>query len=368
MDLTIFNHHKEADPDFLKRNNLKIIFANNQDEFYQNLQEIFSHDYDYVLLDQNHDSFLTSIIYLLHKKNDIRFKCFSSPLSKAYIENLKGEGVKHLLSINSRNSYNSDFNEFETITLVNPHETGLSNISCCQILFNSLSERDDFSRDLTGIGIISDYTLEEGYEIIVDILKSYQDIFPELLKRVAEISLNKYNIHDSVFGELSRMFWAPCVLEEAQGVENLVQKITENPGFTYRDLLEGSKNPSVQFICEQWDKHKKILEKERNVFIKKRIEEGNFLIYEPEYKSENFVREFSNIIKDKNIDKIVIMKTDIGEGKTKYSIRRGELEVDLGAILRDLGMGGGNPFAAGCTVGKDENFEEKFIEAVNKVI
>jgi len=368
MNLTILDHHNDPDSQIIHRDNVKIIFAHDQETFYQNVGEFINKEYDLVLIDQNHDSFITGIIHLLQRGKKAKFRCSSDALKKSYIEELKNEGIENILSINSRRIYGSDLDEFESIILINPHETGLSNISCCQILYSSLSDKNEFSRDLSGIGITSDYTLDEGYSIIIEILKSYNDIFPDLMQRASELSLNKYNIMDSEFGKLSQMFWAPCVLEQEKGVEELVHAIISNPAFSYRELLSAHKTQSICYLCEKWEQFKKILEKEKKTFVKNKTEEGKFIIYEPEYKSENFIREFSNIIKNENIDKIVIIKTEVEEGKIKYSVRRGEIEVDLGNILKELGFGGGNPFAAGCTVEKEDNFEEKFVEKVKGII
>ncbi|MCH8286725.1 DHH family phosphoesterase, partial [candidate division KSB1 bacterium] len=86
----------------------------------------------------------------------------------------------------------------------------------------------------------------------------------------------------------------------------------------------------------------------------------------PRYQSENFIREFSNVIKDRNIDSIIMMKVPVKNNRFKYSIRRGELEIDLGGILEAMGVGGGNPFAAGCTVKNPDSFEIAFLKKVEE--
>ena len=368
MNLTIFDHHKDPDTPIIHRSNVRIIFANTTDDYYPTVHEFLNKPFDYILVDQDHDSMITGILHLLSIEEKPDYKCFSGALKKNFIQKSMDDGKSNIISFNSLRVYNSDLDEFDTITLINPHETGMPNISCCQILYKAMGKSETLWRDLAGIGITSDYTLEEGYDIIIEILKAYKNIFPDLTKRAIELSLNKYNILDSAFGNISQMLWAPVVLENEEGVEEIIRIIVENPEFTYADLLEKSENPVSQYLHRQWEKYSEILEKEKELFSSNKVEDGKFVIYEPEYKSTNFIREFSNMVKDENIDKIIIMKTKAGEGKLKYSIRRGELNVDLGMTLKNMGKGGGNPFAAGCTVNIDDNFEEEFIANVKPLI
>jgi nanoRNase/pAp phosphatase (c-di-AMP/oligoRNAs hydrolase) len=90
--------------------------------------------------------------------------------------------------------------------------------------------------------------------------------------------------------------------------------------------------------------------------------QGPVILYSPHYQSENLIRELSNIIKDNNIESVIMMKVPAGNNMMKYSIRRGELEIDLGTLLKDMDVGGGNPYAAGCIVRNHEKFEKEFFK------
>ncbi len=171
--------------------------------------------------------------------------------------------------------------------MINPHESGLQNISVSQIIHKAFENPNSSIRDLAGIAIILDYSLDEAFETIVEIVTAYPDVFADLAeRRIKNITLNKYNVHNSAFGELSMLFPAPSIIHGTKGVEAVIHQLINNPPFQLPDLLNGSSNKTIEYLQKCLAEYKK--------------------------------------------------------------------------ILKDLGVGGGNPFAAGCNVRNEKEFERDF--------
>ena len=217
------------------------------------------------------------------------------------------------------------------------------------------------------IGIIDNIENLRIIDIIVEIVKSYPELFEDVAEHIKNITLNKYNIHHSVFGDLTALLRAPSILNGAKGVETVIYQLSINRDFSLTDLLKGEGNKAIEFLQKCSADYPKLLTKEIDLFESEKQVHGLTAIYTPKYQSENFIREFSNVIKDQNVDSIIMMKVPTKNNQFKYSIRRGELEIDLGAILEEMGVGGGNPFAAGCTVKNPDSFENAFLKKVDEV-
>ena len=368
MNLTILDHHKNADATIIDNPKVEITFGNEESDYYINLKDKVNRKYDLVLFEQNVDAVISTIVYYLNTKKEPDIECIYKHVSRDKFQKYTEDKKNDIFALNTLKIYGSDLEDIEKIYLLNPHETGLANISISQILYRSIDNPSPFIRDLVGIAIAADYTMEHCLDTMLEIIKSYKDIFPCLYDRTQDLSLNKFNLLDSKLGELTRMFWSPVMLEGDEGAYKLINNILSSGEFTYHNMFESSDNTAVKFIQDSYEKFSDILEKEKTRFNKEKIVDGKIFIYEPEYKSENFIREFSNIIKDENLFNIIVMKVKKDDGSTKYSIRRGKLEVDIGGILHQMEAGGGNPFAGGGTVQNEEKFETEFKNNINRLL
>ena len=367
MKVTIIDHHIIPDSNFIHRPGLKIVMGYDQDNYFENVKPYIDYDFDFVFYDENPDAMIAASIYLIDRDKPPQNNCISRELKSPDFQKLGSAGKNNIVIFNTLRSYYSDFDRVDEVILINPHETGLQNISVSHIVYKAVEKPTALMRDLTGIAVVMDYTLEEAIEIIVEIVKSNPDLFADVTERIKNITLNKYNIHDSVFGELTALFRAPSILNGAKGVETVIYQLLMNPEFSLADLLKGEGNKAIEFLQKCSAEYKKILAKEIDLFESEKLIRGLTIIYTPHYQSENFIREFSNVIKDRNIDSIIMMKVPVKNNRFKYSIRRGELEIDLGGILEEMGVGGGNPFAAGCTVKNPDYFEIAFLKKVEEV-
>ncbi|MFC1562403.1 DHH family phosphoesterase, partial [candidate division KSB1 bacterium] len=358
--LTLIDHHQIPDPDFIHNPKVTVVFGYDHDNYFENIKPHINKQFDYVFMDENPDAMIAATLYLRSREIRPQFKCLPRALNENDFNRLKKAGLNHIVFFNNLWAYDSAIDEVDTVFLINPHESGLQNISASHLLYESIPDTSNFTRDLAGVAAVMDYTMDEAFDLIVDIVSSYPDTFADLAEMIKNITLNKYNVGDSVFGEITSMFRAPSILYGVKGVDNVVQSLVENPPFTLQELLNGTDNSSVQYLLSCAEKYKEIFDQEMALFEEEKEAQDRVIIYAPHYKSQNFVREFSNRIKDKNIHSIIMIKTPTDDNRTKYSIRRGELKIDLGAVLSDMGVGGGNPFAAGCTVSDPVSFEKEF--------
>ncbi|MFC1726482.1 hypothetical protein ACFL4T_12745 [candidate division KSB1 bacterium] len=368
MQITLLDHHKNADASFIDNPKVEITFGNEESDYYLNLKDKVNTDYDLVLFEQNVDAVISTIVYYLNTKKEPDIECIYKHISKDKFQKYIDDKKKNIFALNTLKIYGSDLEDIEKIYLLNPHETGLANISISHILYKSVDNPSPFIRDLVGLAIAADYTMENCLDTMLEIIKSYKDIFPCLFDRIQDLSLNKFNLLDSKLGELTRMFWSPVMLEGDEGAYKLINNILSSNEFNYHDLFKTCDNPAVNFIKESYEKFSEILNREKSRFNEQKIVDGKIFIYEPEYQSENFIREFSNIIKDENLFNIIVMKVKKDDGATKYSIRRGKLDVDIGGVLHQMEAGGGNPFAGGGTVANEEKFESEFKKHINRIL
>ena len=364
LNVTIIDHHIIPDANFIHRAGLDIVMGYDQENYYENVKPYVNEPFDFVFYDENPDAMLASAIYLLGSENPPQNNCLTRGMRSQDFDKLQKAGKQNIVIFNTLKTYYSDFGKVDFIRLINPHESGLQNISVSQIMYRAKNNPTTLMRDLAGIAVVMDYTLDEAFETIVEIVKSYPDLFSDLIERIKNITLNKYNVHDSAFGRLSAMFHAPSTLSGTKGVETFIDHLLMNESFSLTELLYGSANKTIAYLKRCSEKYQKILTKEFELFEANKEERGPIVLYTPEYQSENFVREFSNIIKDRNIHSVIMMKVPTKNDLHKYSIRRGELEIDLGKTLEEMGVGGGNPFAAGCTVNDPGSFEKAFFQKV----
>ena len=367
FQVTLLDHHIIPDSRFVHNSKVKVVLGYDQDNYYQNTAEYLNKKFDFIFLDENPDAMLSAAIYLLSQDKKPQFKCLPRDLKEKDFDKLKTGGKKNILIFNCLKAYFSNFGSVDEIILINPHESGLQNISASEIIYKTIKEPTPFMRDLASISIILDYTLDEAFETVLEAVNAYPDIFADILEKIKNLTLNKYNIHDSEFSILTSMFRAPSILYGIKGVDQLIDYLLKNDSFTLKDMLNGSANETIKYLKDCSTKYLSIIDDELKFLDEEKKIHGKVMIYTPHFHSENFIREFSNLVKDRNIDSIVMFKTPTKDNKTKYSVRRGELNVNLGKILSDMGVGGGNPFAAGCTVDNGEEFEKEFLYKIEKL-
>ena len=366
---TIIDHHKIPVPEFIHLPQVNIVMGYDQENYFENVQPYVNTDYELVFSDENPDALFAAMIYLLSRPSPLAYTCFTRELKAAECGKITAAGVQNVVIFNCLNIYHSDTDLLSPITLINPHESGLSNISASQIVYKAVENPTPFMRDLAAIAVVMDYTMDESFETIVEVVSAYPETFADLQERIKNITLNKYNVHQSAFGELTALYSAPSILYGTKGGEELVDRLVNNLPYTIPELLSGSApNETISYLHQCAGEYKAILASEHKRFESEKLIKRSVIIYSPQYQSENFVREFANIIKDNNVNSIVMMKMQTKTNQYKYSIRRGELNIDLGALLEEMRVGGGNPFAAGCTVGSPDEFEKGFLKKVDEIL
>jgi hypothetical protein len=365
---TIIDHHKIPVTNFIRFPQVQIVMGYDQENYFENVKQYVNQPYDIVFSDENPDAMFAAAIYLLSRQQPPLYICISRELKAPDCEKIANAGKQTCVIFNTLNSYFCDVDMLSPITLINPHESGLSNISASQIMYKGIECPTPFMRDLAAIAIVMDYTMDESFETIVEVVGAYPETFADVRERIKTITLNKYNVHQSAFGELTALYRAPSILYGVKGVEELIQKLLNNLPYTIVELLGNVPNETISYLQQCASEYKSILAEEHKRFESEKQLKGNVIIYAPHYQSENFVREFANIIKDTHIDSIVVMKAPTRNNQYKYSIRRGELNIDLGAILEEMDVGGGNPFSAGCTVSDPDEFERGFLKKVKSVL
>lgn len=364
INLTIIDHHILPNASFIHNPKVKMVFGYDQENYFKNIKEHIDRDFDYVFFDENPDAFISASLYLKSREKRPMFKCLPRALNKKDFGKLESAGLKDVVSFNCLWIYESDIDYVDSVTLVNPHESGLENISASHMMYKTLSATTDFMRDLAGIAVVMDYTLDAAFDLIFSIVKAYPELFKDVAERIENITLNKYNLQDTKFGDITAMMRAPSILYGVKGVDNLVEFLVQGKPFTMNDLMDNDPETGTGYLRDTHEKYVSIFEEEMELFEKEKTVQDVVVSYAPHFHSQNFVREFANRIKDRNIDSIIVIKTPTADKRTKFSIRRGELNIDLGKTLEEMGVGGGNPFAAGCTVDDAAEFEKAFMRKV----
>jgi hypothetical protein len=248
INLTIFDHHSIPDPAFIHLPKLKVVLGYGQDNYYENVKPYLNRRFDYVFYDENSDAMIAAGLYLLGQDNPPRHKCLSRELKSTDFQKLSDSGKQNIAVFNTLRTYFCDLESVDTVTLTNPHESGLQNISISQIMYKSAVEPTPFMRDLAGIAIILDYTMDEAFETIAEIVNAYPETFKNLAERIENITLNKYNVHESAFGDLTMLFRAPSIIHGPKGVETVIDQLMNNAPFQLTDLLNGTHNKAIEYL------------------------------------------------------------------------------------------------------------------------
>ncbi|MFC1774687.1 DHHA1 domain-containing protein [Nanoarchaeota archaeon] len=363
VTLVVVDHHRS---DFLDKSRVNIPKFNNPDEYIKELSKYFEKDYDLILSDADPDGYVSSIIFCLEKGfRDPNYKCFRIPLDKEIIEIFEKNNIKSIIAFDWFPLYGCDLSLFEDVVLLNPVFSNLLDNTCtAELVFRACKKKTKFMRDLAAITIVSDYAVSGGLSTLSETIIDYPELFSSLLPLVEDNKLNRYNVFQSRFKELSEIFWSPYIINGEKGAQRLVQLLLSNPAFTYTDIFNFEHKPTIKFLRRAWHEFKHVLREESISFKTRRKEINNVLIYEPNISSPGFVQKFSSMLCDTNIGKIIMLKVRVNS-KTKYSLRQRGLLIDLGKILQDMGVGGGHPEAAGAVVEDTESFEKDFIARVS---
>ncbi len=371
--LVVIDHHQNETV-FLKNfTNIELIRGTTVKEFYKEARKHVNKNFDLVISDADPDGATSTIIYYLNKRISPRFKCMRNPLTKDWVQRKEQEGVKSVLTVDYFLWKQSDLEAFEKVIIINPVMIGFPNSNTSELIYQILPSKKPFVRDISTLGTICDYRIETAFPKIKKTIFAYKELFQELLPLLKTKKLTKYNIFQSSFQELTDMFWAPYVLKGEKGTQELVYKILQNPQFTLKELLTFSENKSVLYLQKHLKLYQKILSRELEKFEKRKIMREVFILYEIQTPELRFTSKLSSLICDKNPDKVIILKSKSKDGTYKYSLRRRDLNVNLGLITKitveALGypQGGGHPEAAGAAHVQDSSlFEEYFMREVKK--
>ncbi|GEM_PF-5293158 len=370
MELIVVNHHQSSH-DFSQLPNARVIKGRTVKEFYRNAKEVLDQDVDMVISDQDPDGLTSIIVYgLQHKIKNIR--CTRNVLTKEDVQRLEADGIEKILALDWYPFRTSALDAFEKVYFIIPQYSGLPNVNSSEIVFQSLDPENSFARDMSAIGTVCDYLVETAMEKIVTVVHNYPTLFFDLLPLLKENEITRYNVFESRFKELSYMFWAPFVLEGEEGCVKFLQVITSSPPFGLDELFLESPHPAVNYLQKGLDKLQALFNEELQHFEAEKKTMGDVIVYQP--KSEgNITAFFANNITNSYADNILMIKTPNKENpqKWKYSIRRRNLDINIGLVLEEMQAGetrGGHPEAAGVTGVKDtDKFEYDFLKRIESM-
>ena len=371
ISLTVIDHHPIS-IDISKLNNIKLITAKNIREFYSNAREYLKKDYDLAISDEDPDGITAVIIFSLSKNKKINFMGDRNGLKKEKIKEFEKSNIKRIITFDWFAFNYSDIEEFYEIIYINPRTSNLPNVNTSDIVYNALPETGRFGRDLSAIGTVCDYAVDNCKEKINSVILEYNDLFPELVELAKDNKLDRYNIYkidnkETKFYDLSLMFWAPYIIQENQGNETLIKLIIENRGFSIRDLFKGSSNIAVSYLRAIYLELKNLINEEKKNFYENKKEIGNLTFYESKVNKKGFLSKFSSIMSDEQpYGKVIVIKSVI-ENKLYYSLRTKKAVYKLGELLSKLEVGGGHEVAAGAVIPieKEEWFENELIKAIS---
>ena len=364
VTLVVIDHHRS---DYLDKSHVEIPTFASEDEFITAVARHVQNDYDLLLSDADPDGYLSALIFALSKGTrgaQYQYRCYRVPLTKEIIDIFHNNGITTIIAFDWFPIYACDLSIFDRVVLLNPTYSKLfEHTSTSELVYRALAHKTDFMEDLNAIGVVCDYGVQSGAKTIERTIARYPKIFASLLEPAQTGKLNRYNVYESPFSELTEMYWAPYIVNGERGAQELVSLILANEPFTFADLFNYSHHPVVKYIRGMHAKLSEMLRSEQGRYHDKKIENGAVIIYEPAVNSPGFVQKFSSMLCQHTIGKVFMIKTKIN-GNTKYSVRHRGLHLDLGRILHEMGVGGGHPEAAGALVKDPEGFELAFIERV----
>ncbi len=371
IELVVVDHHEPRASSEGKENYF-IPTATDKDMFMGMVSEYLRMPYDRVFADKNPDGSIASAIYGLSAETRPDITCMRGSLDSASLKRLERQGVKRVLALGWDEVYSIDVSAAERVVVLNPLFSELPSTLCTtHIVYEAVrqfigSESADTALALAAIGIVSDYCTGSALGLFKEIAYEYPEYFKDVLQLLRKGELDQYSVFGTRFKELSEMVWSPYILNGSEGSEKMINAIIDNGTFGVGGMLRGSRNPAVVYMRGEWEKFQELIEAEWVYFEATAAMDSPFIVYEPrETKYAGIVQKFSSMVADKYEDSIVMARVPV-EGGTKYSIRRRKSDIDLGALLADMGHSGGHPEAAGCVVPDAEEFEEKFKKRVRK--
>ena len=365
IDLVVLDHHTARVQDLPA----SVFLSKTPDEgaFYDLCQDYLLEEYDLVLADQDPDGSMAAALYLLGTGESPRLASMRGDLTAAKLAEYEQQGIKRILALDWYSVYTSDLGA-ASVTVLNPVISGMPHTVCAtQMVYEALFPfaEEESALALAAMGIVSDYGTESALPLFREIARLHPKHFGDLADLVSRGTLDRYTAFDTRLKDLSEMAWAPYILQGDQGAEEMVRVLVQNPGYSVAGFLRGSRNPAVKFLRSQWAEFTALLREERQHFERTARFDAPLIIYQPKSPLKGLVQKFSSILADEHADSVVLVKTPL-DGKWKYSLRRRNLELDLGAIVKEMGVGGGIPPAAGCTTDNPEGFEQEFGERVRK--
>ena len=374
IEIVVIDHHTAKTGDVVSWENISIPLYGSREEFFEGVSSFLHQRYDLVYGDQDPDGAMASAIYALGKEQVPDIVCMRGDLDSGRLAALEERGVEKVLCLDWFGIYDSDLSEAKRVTLLNPVYSGLPHELCAtQIVYESMRPSIDpalqeTAMTLAAIGIVSDYCVGEAHHIIRELATGHPDLFADVITLLDNGQLTRYSVFRTGFDSLSDMAWAPYIFDGDRGAEKMISLIAEHSPFTVRDLFSGSENPAARYLHEQGMRLQEVLAKEWKHLEKTAEIDDTFIIFEPLSQSKGLVQKFSSKVADRNPGKVVMVRIEMEPGTYKYSLRRRDLDVDLGSIVKEMGVGGGIPPAAGCTVEDSGRFEKAFRERVLSVL
>ncbi|MBD3319142.1 hypothetical protein GF342_04505 [Candidatus Woesearchaeota archaeon] len=363
VTLVVVDHHRS---DFIDKEKVSVPTFETEEEFVETLRQYLDCDYDMILADADVDGYTSAIIYALDRKlRDPAFKCFRVPITREHLDIFEKNGVQTIIALDWFPLYGTDVSLFENVVLLNPRFSKLfENCSCSELIYRATKHKTPFMRDINAVGVVSDYGFASGMQTILQTVNSYNSLFLPLVELGEQNKINRYNVYQSKFKQLSEIFWAPYIINGEEGVQEIVQLIVNNEAFTYWDVFNYAHHPAIHYLRRAYHHYQQMVEEEEKHFAIRKKEFDHVIIYEPKTSSPGFISKYSSELTNRYSGKVFLLKIKINS-KTKYSARQRGLLLDLGRLFEELGIGGGHPAAAGGMTEDPEGFEKAFIEKVN---
>lgn len=200
---------------------------------------------------------------------------------------------------------------------------------------------------VAGIGMVSDYNLDDSKDIVALVGKKYcvtDDLYKSFIGRIADMIFSARATKDLSCEQMTELF------TKADGIEKL------------KEMDNYKKMEHAFYLIEE--EINSILEDAR---INAR-KDGNLIIYNTKSKY-NLNSIISTKISEKNLDRLVMVYSKNG-ARYKVSARNQKKNINAGNIMKSAtnglkASGGGHEAAAGATV--DEKDWDKFIERVTEL-
>ncbi len=381
IQVVVIDHHTAKKDKVLGWDNITIPIttggspAEQREEFFEHARGYLQEPFDHVFADQDPDGAMAAAIYCLHQHTRPNISCMRGSLDSGKLRELEGHGVKRVLCPDWFGVYDSDLSAAESVVLLNPAYSGLPHELCAtHIIYEAVRpllrpSMAETALALAAIGIVSDYCVDEAHHILRELCGLYPGYFGDALDMLDAGTLTRHSVFDTMFNGLSDMAWAPYILNGDKGSEEMVRLIAEHAPFTAQDLILGNRsNPAVAYMKDKWDEFTLMLNEEEAHFDETARFDSPLIIYEPKSPSKGLVQKFSSKVADRHPGNIIMVRTPIDGGTYKYSLRRRDVDIDLGALVTEMGVGGGIPPAAGCTVDDPAAFERDFKKRVKKIL